>query len=964
MASIRDYIGRMIHPSPPQGWATLLMPRTRFDYKREVGRGTKNSIVMATVLWIARNFPEAILRVYEENQDGDLSAISGHDMVRLIERPNDYYSGALLWMATLIDFVVDGNAYWLKVYSKAGTEVVELWWIPSNLIEPKGTADAYVDHYEYRPDPNKTEPVKLDPKEVVHFRHGLDPDNVRKGLSPLGSVLREIFTDDEAANFLASLMRNLGVPGLVINPKNDQRIAPGQAEQIKESVKEKTTGDKRGEPIVFSGAVDVTKISFSPKDLLMTDLRRVPEERISAVTGIPAVVANLGAGLDRSTYNNMTEARASAVENGLVPLYRLLAAELTIQLLPDFDEAENHRALFDTSDIRVLQEDLNAKEQRLRGGLLAGGLMRSDYRAGLNYETTPGDDVYLLSASVVEVPVGAANLVPVTGTSAMDAASFKEYKSRAEQRRFTSMMIRESSRLASAFADDLQSVFQDIGADVAERIGAGVQGKALGDFPLSWDLLLNNPELIDKSIPLDQYDQMLTEVYTAHYQDIAAETAKAVSDYYGLDVNVGTMLQDPRMLDVIRSGGTRQGLVDLKKQTRDAIYSALGDAREAGEGPAVALKRIKDYVEGANLYNGIYDRRYKRELERGASESFAREAATEAANRYRAETIARTETKHAQNASSLEAYEIADFETVTCHDGDGCGWLRHDDPDLANGKVVTIAEARDHTLAHPRCLRSFSPKDMKDVPAAPSKTPDLAEYDFKTVDEVSRGSRSAYMYKLLNDALRFMGDKQFRAWQDYVKQGHADINGYLRGQKAKYPKSAIRALDSAVKLGATDDPLLVYRGITSTSINKAITDWSADRTEPLMLKDDGFVSTSADSSTADRFAADISPNQAVMLEIELEPQTNYIPGNSREAEMILGRGAQFLVRDVTIGPNGGLTARVRYMGSDPKPLSDYKGMPAEEPKVTEAELEADAGKYPERFVWQEGDLRIIHPEWA
>jgi hypothetical protein len=33
----------------------------------------------------------------------------------------------------------------------------------------------------------------------VHFRFGLDPDDPRKGYSPLKSVLREVFTDDEAA---------------------------------------------------------------------------------------------------------------------------------------------------------------------------------------------------------------------------------------------------------------------------------------------------------------------------------------------------------------------------------------------------------------------------------------------------------------------------------------------------------------------------------------------------------------------------------------------------------------------------------------------------------------------------------------------------------------------------------------------------------------------------------------------
>ena len=49
---------------------------------------------------------------------------------------------------------------------------------------------------------------------------GIDPNNTRKGLSPLASLYREIFTDDEAANMTASLMRNIGVPGVVLSPAN------------------------------------------------------------------------------------------------------------------------------------------------------------------------------------------------------------------------------------------------------------------------------------------------------------------------------------------------------------------------------------------------------------------------------------------------------------------------------------------------------------------------------------------------------------------------------------------------------------------------------------------------------------------------------------------------------------------------------------------------------------------------
>ena len=120
---------------------SILMNRTRFDYRAEVGDPMNNSIVGSVVGWIARNFPEAPVRIVREGTT-DIAyrtAKTGPGaMLRLLETPNKYYSGVLQWMATIVDWVVDGNAYWLKVRNGVG-RVIELWWLPSHMVEPPGT---------------------------------------------------------------------------------------------------------------------------------------------------------------------------------------------------------------------------------------------------------------------------------------------------------------------------------------------------------------------------------------------------------------------------------------------------------------------------------------------------------------------------------------------------------------------------------------------------------------------------------------------------------------------------------------------------------------------------------------------------------------------------------------------------------------------------------------------------------
>ena len=85
--------------------------------------------------------------------------------------------------------------------------------------------------------------------------------------------------------------------------------------------------------MVLSGSMSVEKMSFSPSELDIGTLRRIPEERVSAVLGVPAILAGLGAGLERATYSNAQQLREFFTENKLIPLWRMVGTELTYQLL-------------------------------------------------------------------------------------------------------------------------------------------------------------------------------------------------------------------------------------------------------------------------------------------------------------------------------------------------------------------------------------------------------------------------------------------------------------------------------------------------------------------------------------------------------------------------------------------------------------------------------------------------------
>jgi HK97 family phage portal protein len=384
---------------------------TRYDYEASVANAGGNAIVAACVKWACRTFPEAPPMVEQRTTKG-WEPNDDHPLLGLLHRPNPYYSGLHLWSATLADYMLTGNAYWLKRRS-AANRVVELWWVPSSIIEPKWPDNdtVYIGWYEYRHS-QSSDPALIDPADVVHFRNGFDPANIRKGLSDLAALYREVATDNEAANWSASLLRNMGVPGVIISPGGDAELDERDAEGVKASFQARFSGDQRGAPMVMSGKTTVSVLSFNPEQMQLRELRRIPEERVSAIFGTPAVVVGLGAGLDRSTYSNMAEAREAAYESNIIPTQRLFAAEMDTQLVPDFGDPTRLRVGFDLSKVRVLQDDQNALHERARLNLGAGLLTLNQALEMIGEEALPGPDgeIRFLPSNVT--PTVADDLLP------------------------------------------------------------------------------------------------------------------------------------------------------------------------------------------------------------------------------------------------------------------------------------------------------------------------------------------------------------------------------------------------------------------------------------------------------------------------------------------------------------------------------------------------------------------------
>jgi HK97 family phage portal protein len=600
-------------------------------YQRKVGDGTECDVIMIPVLWAARRMGESPIGLRKiDDQKIDFS----NPYARLLKRPSPWYSGSAFRTAQTIEWMLDGNTYAWKIRGPH-KEVLAEQFIPHWAITPHVPQNGFIDYYEYFPSGvmgRSGGRIQLAPEDIVHLRNGVDPNNPTLGLSPLKILLREIYTDVEASEFTSMLLKNAGVMGVVISPKDGAGTfsLPGEKpEDAKRRVQESWSGTRRGEAMIAAGPLDVNYVGVDAAKLDLSRLRDIPEERVTALLGIPAAVAGLGTGLQTTKVGaTMVEMRLMAYEDCIIPMQNAWADDWDFQLLPEFESnPEKFCTAWDLSKVRVLQDDENKMSERLTRQFAAGGITRMEYKDKLGYETAPEDDVYYISIATQIIPKaladGSIQEPPPASVppKALPAPDTKATRAPANISRLMHRLDAERKRKVASWTAVLEKRFReygDLAAETFERVANEYGMKAEPD----WTLL---GELTDDHLPA--FDL----AYEPEYLSIAKQTYESLNTVLGLGVN----LSAPAEQRIIAAGGVRKGLIDVARQTKDAIFAAIEQGRAAGEGAAVIADLIREMV-GAGRWGS---------------------AAT------RAMVIARTEAKYAQNISTLEAYK--DSDTIT-----------------------------------------------------------------------------------------------------------------------------------------------------------------------------------------------------------------------------------------------------------------------------------------------------------
>ena len=687
-------------------------------YSATVAKALDNAylhpIVCIVVSWLVKQVSSTPLVILRTSGEDDQERITSHPILTLLDAPSEFMSGRELLAATVRDMLTSrhGQAFWRKERLNNG-QLSGFTLLSSHLVEVKGSREELITHYEYKPG-GPGEPVRYESDEIVQIRLEPNPRDPKNGLSPLVCVADELLLDSDSQRFISDSLNQGGAPGGFLVPPQDVVMTDELAAAIRKYVRDSFKGAKRGEIGVLKAFMGYISTGLNPSTIGVKSFQETSVSRVCGALGVHPVVVGVGveSGQARVGAATMTLERA-AWTDAVIPTQESIGQQIERQILPEFvDEAEleQYAIKWDRSDVLAMQPDMLREAQRWALNVSRGIATRYEAKVGQGMDADESDMVYLLPLNIVPTPADAPPILPAPPVSeggedevleqarnlvaALSLGADSALKAisgialRAKQvGELVSVLDRDREELEAVFSQELFDAFEDLGrrAEAAFRETFDESG----ELRLSHDLAIlgiakQDPEELTREVNavlralnISQWEQgVLIPAYDNHTLRTLNVTVGSINSTLGLEVN----LPDPVQNRILREGGLRRGLTDFTEQSREALFRAIEEGREAGDGALRIARRIREQVPSGPYPN--------------------------AGSRYRATVIAKTETANAQNASTRAAYEESDaVSQVLVMDGDldeVCAAVA--------GRTYSFEDLQEiENLGHPNCTRRFLP---------------------------------------------------------------------------------------------------------------------------------------------------------------------------------------------------------------------------------------------------------------
>lgn len=363
-------------------------------------------------------------------QNGFIEELPSHPLVILLNHPNPFMDGGQLFATITMDRKLAGNGYVWKCAAnrvpRNGAETQELWRLRPDRVKVVPSLSGYIDHYEYM---IAGMTYEIPAADIWHTKER-NPNDDYKGLSPLSAILERVDIDNTMRRFLFEFFDGGGTgPGSILSLDNvlDQEAK----DDIRNRMRHLVSGHFH-EMLVF----DNTKTTYQQlglnrglRDALPAEIDHQNEARITMAYGIPGSILGTLIGYESSSYANKRQDWQVFWDIVMTPLLSDYGAGLTRSFAPEYPGIDE--VLFDLSQIRALQEDVDAIHDRARKNVDAGLWTIEEGRTVTGLGATPNDGEHILvptRATIVPTPIPdfiehPPTLAPVSAPPADEPAS-------------------------------------------------------------------------------------------------------------------------------------------------------------------------------------------------------------------------------------------------------------------------------------------------------------------------------------------------------------------------------------------------------------------------------------------------------------------------------------------------------------------------------------------------------------
>lgn len=319
--------------------------------------------------------------------------VPNHPLVTILNNPNPMSTRPWFFAQLVMDRKLAGNAYILKGRGELLGNTAELWRLrPDRVRIIPNAANNAVEWFEYAVG---RDAIRFPAADVIHLKEAPSPFDEWSGISPLMAALGRIDIDRYQRDYLRKFYESGGTgPGSILTIKSE--LDPEARKEISERFK-RTFGGPSGwhEMLVL----DNTESTYNQmgldrglRDALPKELDAISEARIAMVLGIPgSIIGLLIAYASGNSYANKRADWQVFWDITMTPMLSDIADALNKYLTPEFEGIDE--VCFDLSDIRALQEDEDALQDRARENFKAAGWSLGEFRAatGLNPKPEPGE---------------------------------------------------------------------------------------------------------------------------------------------------------------------------------------------------------------------------------------------------------------------------------------------------------------------------------------------------------------------------------------------------------------------------------------------------------------------------------------------------------------------------------------------------------------------------------------------